>query len=218
MKPIIINDVEVNLVSRNGSIFATSLDVANVFEKKHAHVLRDIRNMSVRALSNFGESSYLNEQGREMPMYEMSRDGFTFLVMGFTGEKANNFKLDFIDAFNLMETELRKPKDNITLLLENALETRKQLLAQEERLTLLENTSTLDYAQQRALQNAIASKVLECIDNYSLPIECKKQLFANMYSKIKNTFRVGSYKDVPKVKFNDALELIETASIKVGVQ
>lgn len=43
-----------------------------------------------------------------MPMYEMNRDGFTFLVMGFTGEKADNFKLDFIDGFNKLENELRQ--------------------------------------------------------------------------------------------------------------
>ena len=43
-------------------------------------------------------------------MYEMNRDGFAFLAMGFTGKKAEDWKLDFIDAFNLMEVELEKQK------------------------------------------------------------------------------------------------------------
>lgn len=119
---IIVNKIEVSLVAKDGKVFATSLDVAKVFEKQHAHVMRDIRAMSTRALSNFGESSYLNEQGREMPMYEMNRDGFSFLVMGFTGEKADNFKLDFIDGFNQIEEALRlKPQFQIPQTLSQAL-------------------------------------------------------------------------------------------------
>jgi len=108
MLPIIINDVEVNLVSKDGLVFANSLDVARVFEKEHRRVLQDIREMSDRAQHNFVQSYYVNTQNREMPMYEMNRDGFTFLVMGFSGEKADNFKLDFIDGFNKLENELRQ--------------------------------------------------------------------------------------------------------------
>ena len=216
-QPIIINEVEVSLVSRNGSIFATSLDVANVFEKQHKDVLSKIRSFNERAGRNFSLKSYVSN-GKELPMYEMNRDGFSFLVMGFTGEKADNFKLDFIDGFNAMEAELRKPKDDITLLLESALENRKQLLKQDERLTILENSSTIDHAQQRMLQNTISAKVYECIDQYNLPKESKKELFSNMYSKLKNTFLVASYRDVTKVRFNEALELIETAVIMVGVK
>lgn len=63
---IIVNKIEVSLVAKDGKVFATSLDVAKVFEKQHAHVMRDIRAMSTRALSNFGESSYLMEFIRKL--------------------------------------------------------------------------------------------------------------------------------------------------------
>lgn len=108
MLPIIINDVEVNLVSKDGSIFANSLDVARVFGKEHGKVIRSIEDMSERGRANFGLTSYLDTFNRTQKMYEMNRDGFTFLVMGFTGEKADNFKLDFIDGFNKLENELRQ--------------------------------------------------------------------------------------------------------------
>ena len=108
MLPIIINDVEVNLVSKDGSIFANSLDVARVFEKEHGKVIRSIEDMSERGRANFGLTSYIDTFNRTQKMYEMNRDGFTFLVMGFTGEKADNFKLDFIDGFNKLENELRQ--------------------------------------------------------------------------------------------------------------
>lgn len=145
---IIVNEIEVSLVAKDGKVFATSLDVAKVFEKQHAHVLRDIRSMSVRALSNFGESSYINDQGREMPMYEMNRDGFSFLVMGFNGEKADNFKLDFIDGFNKIEEALRnKPQFQIPQTLSQALLLASQQAEQIEQQNkiLLEQKPKVDF-------------------------------------------------------------------------
>lgn len=109
MSLVIINDVEVHLVSRDGLIFANSLEVANVFEKEHAKVIRSIESMSERGLANFGVTSYVDGSNRNQKMYEMNRDGFMFLTMGFNGEKADNFKLDLIDAFNEMEKQLNTP-------------------------------------------------------------------------------------------------------------
>lgn len=108
IQPIIINEVEVNLVAKDGFVFATSLDVAKVFEKRHGDVIEKIENFSERGRRNFGMTSYIDTFNRTQKMYEMNRDGFTFLVMGFTGEKADNFKLDFIDGFNKLENELRQ--------------------------------------------------------------------------------------------------------------
>ena len=87
-----------------------SRNVAAVFGKQHAHVLRDIRYLECSSefrLSNFGESSYQNEQCRGTPCYEMTRDGFTFLVKGYTGIKAAHFFEKYIETFNAMEAELR---------------------------------------------------------------------------------------------------------------
>ena len=53
-------------------------------------------------MSNFRQSSYFNVQGKEQPCYEMTKDGFTLLAMGFTGKKAIEFKLNYINAFNTM--------------------------------------------------------------------------------------------------------------------
>lgn len=87
----------------------TSLDVAETFGKDHRHVLRDIREMGCSEefrLSNFGQSSYINAQGKEQPMVRMTRDGFTILVMGYTGEPAMKFKEAYIRQFNAMEAAL----------------------------------------------------------------------------------------------------------------
>lgn len=58
--------------------------------------------------SNFGLSSYKSLQGKILPMYEVTRDGFTILAMGYTGKEAMKFKEDYINAFNAMESELKR--------------------------------------------------------------------------------------------------------------
>lgn len=117
-----------NLVSvNNGKIVTTSLQVAEVFNKLHRHVLRDIRNLECSSIfqeSNFGLSFYhsklLNGGYKKQPMYYITRDGFTFLAMGFTGKIAAKFKEAYINAFNEMEEKLRgitvKEEEIITYL------------------------------------------------------------------------------------------------------
>lgn len=98
-----INKEEVTVV--------TSLDVAETFGKRHDHVLRDIKELECSEefhLSNFGESSYINIQNKKQPMYLMTKDGFTLLVMGYTGEKAMKFKEAYIKQFNHMEKLLKE--------------------------------------------------------------------------------------------------------------
>ena len=90
-------------------LITTSLKVAEVFEKEHRHVLDAIRNLAAEnsAAKFFNETTYKN-RGKEYPMYEMDRDGFSLLVMGFTGDKALQWKIKYIEAFNAMEQELRR--------------------------------------------------------------------------------------------------------------
>lgn len=99
---------------QNEQAITTSLKVAEVFQKNHQHVLRNIRDLSEQInLSKIGRvekmfelSSYIDNKGESRPMYLMNRDGFSLLVMGFTGKKALKFKLDYIQAFNAMEKKL----------------------------------------------------------------------------------------------------------------
>lgn len=102
--------VEIMKFGREEQAACTSLDVAETFGKRHDHVLRDIKELGCSdefRLPNFGESSYINSQGKKQPMVYMTRDGFTLLVMGYTGELAMKFKEAYIKQFNAMEAALR---------------------------------------------------------------------------------------------------------------
>ncbi|PWJ88404.1 Rha family phage regulatory protein [Mesorhizobium loti] len=98
---------------RNGEVYANSRDVAAYFEKEHRHVLDAIDNL-IKAEPNLGllkfrQTPYVEAQnGQTYRSYEIHRDGFTLLAMGFTGPKALRFKIRYIDRFNEMEASLRK--------------------------------------------------------------------------------------------------------------
>lgn len=99
---------------QNDQVITTSLLVAETFEKEHRNVLKAIRKLmsatNVAVAQMFDETTYVNEQGKEQPMFFMNRDGFTLLAMGFSGERALKFKVDYINAFNAMEAELKSQK------------------------------------------------------------------------------------------------------------
>lgn len=78
----------------------------------------------------------------------------------------------------------------------------------------LKNTSTLDYAQQQKIQKAVSIKVTTLRQNHNLSKDTDRKLFAGLWRVLKEQFEVGSYKDIPKVKFNEALHVIQNATLK----
>lgn len=107
-----------------------SLYVAEFFEKNHTEVLRDIRNIAAPnsglskefAERNFALGSYKDKQNKKRPCYYLTRDGFTILVMGYTGKKALRFKELYIRRFNEMEELIKslvKARTEFLLLTEN---------------------------------------------------------------------------------------------------
>lgn len=103
-----MNDL-INVTVENGQVVVSSRDVAEKFEKQHKDVLETIRLMTAEnsaLLSMFFLSEYTTVQNKKLPMYLMNRDGFSLLCMGFTGAKALEWKLKYIDAFNKMEKTL----------------------------------------------------------------------------------------------------------------
>lgn len=101
------------ITEHEGRPVTTSRIVAEQFGKQHKDVLRSIENLRAQLAEtsdgaafnerNFAPVRYRDEKGESRPMYLLSRDGFTLLAMGFTGQKALQFKVAYINAFNRME-------------------------------------------------------------------------------------------------------------------
>lgn len=112
------SDITLSLHTLNGKTVpaVTSLQVAEAFGKRHDHVLRDIADLlsqtpEIFVEPNFGEyeAEYFTGFGmKKTPAYLLSKDGFTLLTMGYTGERAMRFKVAYIQRFNEMEAELAR--------------------------------------------------------------------------------------------------------------
>ena len=139
---------------QNDQVITTSLLVAETFEKEHRNVLKSIRKLmsatNVAVAQMFDETTYVNEQGKEQPMFVMNRDGFTLLAMGFSGEKALEFKVKYINAFNKMEAELKSQQTKQLSAAESLLQSVQLLVAHERQLAILEHN-------QKNMQGAISS-------------------------------------------------------------
>jgi len=135
-----------------GVVRTTSRDVARLFEKRHDNVLRDIASLidaepslAAGGVLNFEETPYVEPStGQTYRQYEMTRDGFVLLAMGFTGAKALKFKLAYIEAFNRMEQKIREQASDPMRALNDPAAMRGLLLSYSEKvLALQEENATL---------------------------------------------------------------------------
>jgi Rha family phage regulatory protein len=109
-----INNTQVVFEQAEGGVFTDSKTIAEVFSKEHKRILQTIR--EDEAFDEFigqykiVQSSYINSQNKEQPLYLLDRDSFSYFVMGFTGAEAKQWKLAYIKAFNMMEKKLTEPQ------------------------------------------------------------------------------------------------------------
>ena len=147
--------VNVNLIERNGRILVTSLEVAERFGKRHDNVLAAVRDLECSdefRLLNFKEQEYFNERGHSHPMYEMTRDGFVFLVRGFTGKVAAVWWEKFIEAFNTMEAALEDGQSAL-MVIATAIDR-----LSENQTTALGLARSLDTGQKEILEDVAEIK------------------------------------------------------------
>lgn len=160
-------------------VFTDSLTIAEVFQKRHDKVLRDIRNLKCSVefrQANYGESSYKNKQGRIMPSFIMTFDGFAMLAMGYTGEKAMQFKEMYIAEFN-----------------------RTHRMLESNKVTLLSH-------EQKEIQNAVYCVIH---NRYPLLSDAaRRKYFSKIYSDLKKRYDVNSYRDIRRHDFKKVLQFI----------
>ena len=127
---------QIKITTSNGELVVSSRQVAENFGKEHSKVIR-----SIEGIANFGDTqgmfhkvSYVNEQnGQEYKEYLMNRDGFSLLVMGFTGKEAMEWKIKYINAFNEMERKLAKPQLTLAEQMAQGLLAAQQLLSEKNK-------------------------------------------------------------------------------------
>ncbi len=155
----------VQIVEQNGVAVVSSRVVANDFRKRPSEVNRKIRDLigELGCVQNctdlFVESQYLDSQGKEQLEYLMTRDGFSLLVMGFTGKEALQWKLKYIEAFNKMEEMI---KSGVSIIMDSYMiadpiqRAKRWIEEQEERIALEQQNEQLlieTQAQQQEIEH-----------------------------------------------------------------
>ena len=202
----------------NGQAVTDSLTVAEVFKKGHDKVLRDIRSMECSEqfrLANFGESTYVNSQNKEMPKYFMTKKGFTLLAMGYTGKEAMKFKEAYIEQFEEMEAALKQPRalsehEQRIELLKLSLEHEQKFSQVDQRIEKLEENIRIDAFQQTVLQKQIGIRVYKVFEEYNPDQLDLKKLFPKIHRNLRDAFGVPTYKDIRKIDFEEAVSWVKS--------
>lgn len=210
-----------------GQPVVSSKEVANNFEKEHSKVLRTIKekievNPILASPKYFIESTYVDKSNRHSKEYLLTRDGFSFLVMGFTGAKADTWKLKYIEAFNKMEERLKNinPYAGISKELQAifAIDKKQQQIEQnvkavKDDLEDFKGNAPLFNIECDTLQKSLRGKVIKELGGKKSLAYKDKSIRTKMYidaqNQLKREFDVSSYKAIKRCQLDDALKAIE---------
>ena len=195
--------IEDMIQTENGIPTTTSLVIAQAFEKNHFDVLKAIKNLECSQNftdSNFAVSEYTDSTGRKLPMYQITRDGFAFLAMGFTGKKAAAWKERFLEAFNAMEAALlrqQRQREAARLRQHQRQETNPKELEQPaprpwEKPEFFRSARKLTKAQTESLLGVLN---MECLLQNRQPEDALKELLTFFHLSSLEDMRQSDYRD-----------------------
>ena len=212
------------VIIQNRQAVTTSLQVAESFEKEHRNVLRDIEGLLKNEHTKhlFYKGEYEHPQNKQVyPMYFMNRDGFTLLAMGFTGDKALEFKLKYIQAFNQLEekilpqplSEKEQLKASMRLSLETSeeVETLKLEVSEvKETVQNIVNTMRIDGSQEDQIRKRGNEAVMEALGGKDANAykQLSKQVFSAFWRDFKDHFQIPRYGDLPRSCFAEGIKFI----------
>lgn len=203
------------VIMKNKQAVTSSLQVAETFEKNHRDVLRAIANLEIGSAKlrsqMFAEGTYTN-RGKEYPMYYMNRDGFALLAMGFTGTKALKFKLQYIEAFNSMEEQVKlptSPREIARLALQANEETNQRLDSVEGDVKDLKENQVIPNPEYSALSRRVNQRVSEVAHSYGhITKKQRGELFKDINGGVKKIANVSARSMLRKKDYQMVMDFI----------
>lgn len=192
-----LNNIEIVKIINNQPM-TDSLKIAEVFGKRHSDVLNSIKSLKCSeefTERNFSLSEYIDTTGKSNPMYNITKDGFVFLVMGYTGEKACQFKELYIKRFNEMEQQL---KQLVPTNLKDAL-----LLAYQQQCQIEEQQQLIEQQQPKVQFYDEVMKSKDFIDMSEVAKCLNKNIGRNKLFKILKEQGVLRFNNEPYQKYVD---------------
>ncbi|MGL9999655.1 Rha family transcriptional regulator [Enterococcus sp. DIV1444a] len=208
------------VIMKDQQAVTSSLQIAETFNKNHRDVLAAIDDLKEGVAENYAdlfyEDSYIHPQNKQSyRQVIMIRDGFTLLAMGFTGQKALQFKLKYIEAFNQMEKEIQQPKlptskrELALLALSANEETNERVDNIDKRLVDIEENKLISTEDKGTIDSRVRKKVYYLCKEQRLSQEAKSMLFQDLGSSIKRLFNVPNRGRIKDKDFQRVLEFID---------
>lgn len=198
--------------------YIDSREVAEMVGKAHNDLLKDIRRYceqlgqgNIPQSDFFTESTYQNSQNKTMPCYLVTKKGCEFIAHKLTGVKGTEFTAKYINRFHEMEDKIQYQFQNISTEMKAILMHDEKIMKMDERVTDLENNTTIDYGQQQVLGDVVNRVVIEALGGKSSPAyrEISKKVFAECNRDLKHYFNVNARNNVPKKRFDEAVEYVK---------
>lgn len=213
------------VVIENEQVVTTSLRVAEVFEKQHKHVIEAIE-LKIQSAENsahykkmFAEGSYKDSRGRNQKLYYLNKDGWTFIAFGFTGRKADEFKLKYIEAFNRMEEQIKResqhglptdPMEILQLTFDAQKKTNERVGALEGDVKEIKENQLISTEDKNSLDRMIRRKVGIICKEQHLEQKAKSLLFSDIGKSIKELFGVPHRGRIKDKDFTAAIDFVNT--------
>ena len=214
---------KLQVLNQDGQLVVTSREVSENFKKAHKNVIQSLETLisqmggAEKSANLFIESEYQDEQNKQMyKEYLLTRDGFSLLVMGFTGAKALEWKLKYIQAFNEMEQSLKKPqllaKDQLRLQLQILEEQDKKIEGVSKKVDNLEDNLPLFNIECKELQALVRKVGIKALGGYHTPAYKNNSLRGKVYSDIqhqlKREFGIERYEAIKRIQLEKAHEIV----------
>ena len=205
-----------------------SREVAEMVDMEHRNLLSKIRKyveiLDGSKLSSpqfFVPSTYVNNQNKEQPCYLLTKKGCEMVANKLTGEKGVIFTAKYVNRFAEMEQKIKLPKTDREILFLSVKvqeQTAQRVDVLEEKVTALEETTTINSSQQCTLERIAKTTVISAlggIDSRAYQLMSRK-IFSNIWRDYKKYFKLGSYRDTLKTDYENAKNYLESWSPEVN--
>ncbi|MDB8552951.1 Rha family transcriptional regulator [Turicibacter sanguinis] len=222
------NAEAINIQNKDGVAVVSSRVVAYDFDKQHHHVTQAIENfISENSLlkNMFIESTYKTDRGRTYKEYLLTRDGFSLLVMGFTGKEALQWKLQYIEAFNKMEEYIKQQQSqvahspmDILKVMFSALEEQKQdIVGVKQEVQNFKEEMPIFTPQRKEISKRVRALGVKLLGGKKSPAYQDKSLRSKVYSdingQIHREFGVESCDDIKRKDYSAVFSIIHNYSL-----
>lgn len=198
----------------------TSMEVAEMVEKKHADLMRDIRRYAEQLAESkialgdfFRESTYKDANNQSRPCYDVTKKGCEFIAHKLTGVKGTEFTAKYINRFHDMEEQIANPLAGISQELQAVIVVDKRVTQVEKRIEKLENNMTISHEQIQTIKNRVNKKITEILGGYESNAYNDKHLRGKAYSRFNKDycdyFRINARANTLASKFEGALSYID---------